>query len=159
MSALGDKVFVKIASRGLLNIVGSDSSNTIGELYTVDLKYRINEAVYRRLKRMADIVFSIIAIVLIPLRLLLCSFNFQVVVQPFMVLLSKRTWISYDPSDESVFQLPTLKKGVFKISNLLGKSQKSEREVKNLNDYYARNYNVMQDVEVFTKSIFKTTRV
>jgi len=158
MSTLGDRVFVKIASRGLLNIVGSDSSNKMGELYTVDLKYRINEAVYKRLKRIVDILFSIFAILLMPLRWILTSFNPEVFIQPLKVLINRSTWVAYDKSDPSSYQLPHLKKGIFNISNLLGKSEKSDREVKNLNDYYARNYNVMQDVEVFLKSLFKSDK-
>lgn len=159
MSRLGDRVFIKIASRGLLNIVGSDSSNKVGELYTVDLKYRINEAVYQRLKRIADILFSLLSIILLPIRLMTSKFNLDVLKQPFTVLVNKNTWVAYDLSDVSSRELPKLKNGIFKISNLLGKAQKSEREVKNLNDFYARNYNVMQDVEVFFKSLFKSEKV
>ncbi len=155
MSSLGDRVFVKIASRGLLNIVGSDSSNSLGELYTIDLKYRINEAVYKRLKRIIDIILSILALAIAPLRLILMSFSMDAFLQPIQVLFNRNTWVSYDAIDQTVDQLPVIKKGIFKVSNLLGKSQKSGQEIRNLNDFYARNYSVMQDIEVFIKSVFK----
>jgi len=155
MSSLGDRVFVKIASRGLLNIVGSDSSNSLGELYTIDLKYRINEAVYKRLKRIVDISLSLLALAISPIRWVLQSFSIDVFLQPLQVLVNRFTWVSYDVTDQTVSQLPKIKKGIFKVSNLLGKSQKSNQEIKNLNDFYARNYSVMQDIEVFVKSVFK----
>jgi GT2 family glycosyltransferase len=156
MTRIDDKISVKIAGRSMFNIIGSDSANETGELYTVDVQYRIKEQVYKRLKRVLDIVLSLIALILSPIRFVLTMFKASAFIDPFKVLFNLNTWVAYGENTTASTQLPALKPGIFNVSKLMGKEVMSQKEIENINIFYARNYNILQDIEVFVRSIFKS---
>jgi len=154
MTKIDDKISIKIAGRSMYNIIGSDTANETGELYTFDIQYRIKEKVYKRLKRALDILLSFIALILSPFRFIF-TFKGNVFIEPFQVLFNSRTWVAYSVSVSDNDNLPILKKGIFGVARLLGKEVMNKKEINNINNYYARNYSILQDVEVFIRSIFK----
>lgn len=155
MTVLDDKISIKIAGRSMYNIIGSDSANETGELYTIDVQYRIKEIVYKRLKRTLDIALSIVALILSPVRFFTSFFSMKVFIEPLKVMLGGYSWVGYVRSKELKTDLPTIKKSIFDVSALLGKDIMSHKELLNINNYYAINYNILQDIEVFVRSIFK----
>ena len=155
MTILDDKISIKIAGRSMYNIIGSDSANETGELYTIDVQYRIKEQVYKRLKRSLDLSLSLVALAISPIRFITSLFALSVFVDPFKVLSGRYSWVGYAQSEELKADLPIIKKSIFDVSALIGKEIMSRKELMNINNYYARNYSILQDIEVFVRSIFK----
>ncbi len=141
----------KIAPEDSLSIIGSNSINTRGDLYTVDIK-AIDTVANRRNKRLFDVVTSVFSIIFwLPLAL--------VVKQPIrflknaaLVLLRRRTWVGYcSPADETQ-KLPKIRKGVYNPASNMVKD--IEADVLNqLNLLYARDYTVWKDAEIFIRSL------
>ena len=67
MVQLGQKIDYKILPQHSQSIIGSSSKNTSGELYTMDVQFKIASPMNRRNKRLLDIIFSTICLVFSPI--------------------------------------------------------------------------------------------
>ena len=59
MTLLGSEINYKIVPEESLTIIGSSSKNTSGELYTIDIQFRIAHHMSRRNKRFVDVSLAI----------------------------------------------------------------------------------------------------
>ena len=100
----------KIAPPERLFIIGSNSIQTSGDLYTVGLN-SIDKPENKRKKRLFDIVISISLLIFIPFYMLFLKNKMQVIVNILLVFRGKLTWIGYDLSSETI-ALPKIKKGI-----------------------------------------------
>ena len=142
----------KIAPEDSLSIIGSNSINTRGDLYTVDIK-AIDTKSNRRNKRLFDVVMSIFCIVFwLPLALVVKQ-PVRFLKNAVMVLLGRRTWVGYcSPADENQ-KLPKIRKGVYNPASHLDNTEADADFVNQLNLLYARDYTVWKDAEIFFKSV------
>ncbi len=141
----------KIAPEDSLSIIGSNSINTRGDLYTVDIR-AIDTLANRRNKRLFDVVVSVFSIVFwLPLALMVRR-PVQFLKNAVLVLLHRRTWVGYcSPADETQ-KLPKIRKGVYNPASNMEKD--IEADVLNqLNLLYARDYTVWKDAEIFFRSL------
>ncbi len=141
----------KIAPEDSLSIIGSNSINTRGDLYTVDIK-AIDTVANRRNKRLFDVVMSLFSIVFwLPLALVVKK-PVRFLKNAFLVLFGRRTWVGYcSPADESQ-KLPKIRKGIYNPASYMEKD--IEAEVLNqMNLLYARDYTVWKDAEIFFRSV------
>jgi hypothetical protein len=143
----------KIAPEDSLSIIGSNSINTRGDLYTVDIK-AIDTVSNRRNKRLLDVLLSLFSIIFwIPMAFIVKK-PFYFLKSSFLVLIGKRTWVGYCPSvNDDKIKLPKIKDGIFTPSSTMNANIKDEKFVKNLNLLYARDYTVCKDLEIFFRSI------
>jgi GT2 family glycosyltransferase len=133
-------------------IIGSDSKNEPGELFTVEVKYSIAETYNRRRKRIFDLLISLGMLLLLPLTALVCLFWKPLRLlysEVFSVLLGNKTWVSYSGL-ESAKMLPKIKPGVIFSSN--GWTNTSFEG--NVNYIYAREYSVGKDVQSLLHFLF-----
>ncbi len=133
-------------------IIGSDSKNEPGELFTVEVKYSIAEPYNRRRKRIFDLLISLGMLLLLPLTALVCLFWKPLrllYLEVFSVLLGNKTWVSYSGL-ESAKMLPKIKPGVIFSSN--GWTNTSFEG--NVNYIYAREYSVGKDVQSLLHFLF-----
>jgi hypothetical protein len=103
---------LKIAPDKGESIIGSSSKNDPGELFTIEVKYELAELHQQRRKRIFDILFSCLIIVILPLLLIFAMFNksIQLIIKNvFGVLFGYKTWVSYSNSKSSEY-LPKLEK-------------------------------------------------
>lgn len=143
MMQLDSKLSYKIAGDESLTILGSKSKNTSGEIYDVDLQYNLNTEYYQHVKRVFDVVVSLLFLVLFPITLAISGFRVRRWLGAILATLSGRaTWVGY--SAESVQGLPHLPKAIY--SAIV-----SDRE-------YARKYTVWLDIEVLLESRFVIPR-
>ena len=141
----------KIAPEDSLSIIGSNSINTRGDLYTVDIK-AINTVANRRNKRLFDVVMSVFSMLFwLPLALVVKK-PVRFLKDAILVLLGRRTWVGYcSPADESQ-KLPKIRRGIYNPASFLEKD--IETDVLNqMNLLYARDYSVWKDAEIFFRSI------
>ncbi len=143
----------KIAPEDSLSIIGSNSINTRGDLYTVDIK-AIDTVANRRNKRLFDFIMSVFSIVFwLPLALVVKQ-PVQFLKNAVLVLFGRKTWVGYcSPADEAQ-KLPKIRKGVYNPASHLDKTVTADPDfVNQLNLLYARDYTVWKDAEIFFRSV------
>ena len=141
----------KIAPEDSLSIIGSNSINTRGDLYTVDIK-AIDTKPNRRNKRLFDVVTSLFSIVFcLPLALVVKQ-PVQFLKNAFLVLFGRRTWVGYCSPANETQKLPRIRKGVYHPASYIEKGMDDEA-LNQLNLLYARDYTVWKDAEIFFRSV------
>ena len=149
MTALGDRIEFKMLPEESSGIIGSNSKDLQGELYTVELQYDIRQAENRRAKMLLD---RLIGLILFFFLLPLLPFSSRmrgIWRHSLAVIVGKKTWISYvQPADT---ELPELKEGLW---SPMPPNRSLSGDVKILNFQYARDYRWTRDLELILKNIF-----
>jgi len=152
MMILDTKLSFKIAGDDSLSIIGSNSKNTSGELYNINIKYNLADGYYQHIKRIFDFSMSILLLLLSPILMFFNQFQiFRLWKHIFQTMLGIKTWVGYTGSIEDYQNLPELHPCIVEVP-LEGNE---EAQVKNL--YYARDYSVWSDLEVLAKNLNKLT--
>ena len=133
----------KIAQPDSVSIIGSNSANTPGDLYTIEIN-AISKDINKRKKRFFDIIASVGLFIRSPLT---CYFTGSVKKfynNIFNVLSGQKTWIGYYSSNSDSLQLlPPIKAGILtptKEENL------SEEFKLKSNMQYAKDYQISNDI-------------
>jgi GT2 family glycosyltransferase len=154
MSALQDlKVDYKIAPEDSLSIIGSNSINTAGDLYTVNIN-TITRVENKRNKRFFDIISSLIILILLPVLIFIVSKPFGLIRNLFLVAISRRSWVGYIRDQHAEMErLPHIRKGVLNPLDAFGKENISEEIKQSLNFIYARDYSLNIDLNIVVKGV------
>ncbi len=143
-----EQVQLKIAPESSEFIIGSDSKNEPGELFTLEVKYQLSEYHMLRRKRIFDVLVTVLlifrAIIAFGYPLFRSSRWRYVFGCIPKVLLGKMTWVSYYGQLSSE-KLPVLKPGVVSSAGVWTGSE-FEADVNHL---YAKDYEVWQDLDIF----------
>ena len=147
----GDKIKVKIHASGSQSIVGSDSKQNSGEAVSKENVIRLGDPYYRRLKRLQDIVVSLLALLSFPLHLIGVRKPFQFFANCFAVLLAKKTWVGYAVAQKD---LPILRQSIITSNGIpLTIKQELPRQSLQMLDYwYARDYEPSKDIKIIWKA-------
>ncbi len=131
---------IKIAPESSETIIGSDSKNEPGELFTVDVKFHLSQPHNRRKKRIMDMIIAVFALLLFPF-LCLSTRGRNIVLNSFSVLLGLKTWVGYQQLDK---KLPRLTMHCIEAS---GKFYGTEFEW-DANLSYAKDFEPLMDLEL-----------
>jgi hypothetical protein len=145
MTQLGPKLQYKILPESGFSIIGSHSKDSRGQLYTVEVSYRIDQPSQRRNKRVFDVLVAIGLLI----RWLVLGWWW--LPRPLgrlasigAVLLGQKTWVGYFAEAGNLADLPRLRPGVLPPS--------PDRETRldpstqrHLNLLYAKDYAVADD--------------
>lgn len=140
----------KIAHPDSLYLIGSNSTNTNGELYTLDL-YNINTPKNKRNKRTFDFVTAILLFLICPIVIWMYKNKKQLIKNLFACLIGKKTWvgISLQPKQQ-LHNLPKISNGIF--SPTYNINNEDELLIEKLNLIYARDYSFFKDWEIVNKN-------
>ena len=133
-------------------IIGSQSIYSNETYYTTELNH-INSLENITKKRSFDIYISLVLLLMSPLFILFFKNYKKAFKNINTVFIGNKTWIGYE---ESSFKnkLPKIKSGIFSI---VDNDKKMEEEtVDKINIIYAKDYNIMLDLKILLKNIFKT---
>lgn len=144
----------KIAPEDTLSIIGSNSINTRGDLYTIDIK-TIGTNSNKRKKRLFDIVSSLFGIVFWIFLSFFVNKPFSFLKNCLKVLFGKYSWIGYCDAKDSD-KLPKIKKGIFDPSANMSRLGLTEEEKEQLNLMYARDYSLLKDINFFLRALRKS---
>ncbi len=160
MSELKDaQVDYKIAPPESLSIIGSNSINTSGDLYVVDIN-AITKKSNRRNKRVFDLTAGFILLLLYPLCIFLVRKPFGLARNLVLILLARKSWVGYTPvSGQNAQHVPLIKKGVLNPMDALKSKQISEEDRNRLNILYARDYHLANDVNILFKGFRDMGRI
>ena len=144
---IGPSYDYKIHSFGTDSIIGSNSKNTAGDLYTTELIYTIHSQASRRNKRVVDIIFSLLFILLLPVLIWFVKDKRSYFKYCLLVLEGDRTFVGYDDP-----QFPELRAHIFPVYTPIPNFFIPTENVEHLNWLYAKNYDPWWDVSIILKN-------
>lgn len=140
------KIDFKIAQPESLYLIGSNSIDTSGDIYMLDINSITNQR-NKRNKRIADITVSVMLLVLLPLLVFLRSYRKLFSGLP-VVLAGKKTLVGYSLDNPSAYRLPRIKKGLINTSSTTGQTLAPEEIMKKLDIIYAKDYRMATDIRI-----------
>ena len=137
----------KIAPEESVFIIGSNSVDNPGDLYTIDINFAIARPAAKRNKQLVDLSLSVLFLLTLPVHLLFVNNRLNFLKNIFSVLFLQKSWVGYLNREIDNKHLPNLKKGVLSPMNgLLNKQTVSDNTAKRLNLLYAKHYQVANDL-------------
>jgi hypothetical protein len=133
------------------SIIGSDDSAAKGKAFSYEEEFRLAKSVNRRLKRLVDVLFSGLSILVFPLHFLFVKNSFQFLKNCFLVVGAKRTWIGYIFASK---ELPVLRKAILAPNGIPVTRQQNlpVENLKMLDYWYAKDYEPLQDLRIILKN-------
>jgi hypothetical protein len=128
-------------------MIGSNSKNTAGDLYTTELVYAITSSISKRNKRMVDIVFSFLLLLFSPLCLWFVNNKQTYFLNNFLVLEGDKTFVGYDDP-----QFPALKPHLLNVYPVIEGFDIPADNREHLDWLYAKKYNAWDDVRIICAS-------
>ena len=149
MTQLGPSIHYKIVPKESLSIIGSHSKDSAGELYTIEISYRIASPVARRNKRILDLLL----LLLLPFFWLFAKRKWTLLRNSLQILAGKKSWVGYatDNPVQSEHRFPAIKPGLLSPADALRAKVKDEHTLRHLDFLYAKDYHVWQDLEIVWK--------
>ncbi|HLN53046.1 MAG TPA: glycosyltransferase [Lentimicrobium sp.] len=141
----GSEVDFKIAPPESLSIIGSNSINTTGDLYVIDIN-SVGKANNRRNKRLFDIMVSLMFLPVSPLAMWIARNPLGFIFNIFRVLTGFRTWVGYKEGNNG--SLPYIKKGILDPTDGFPGKALNEETATRLNMLYARDYKMGSDLNI-----------
>jgi GT2 family glycosyltransferase len=140
----------KIAPPERLYIIGSNSIQTSGELYTVGLN-AIDKYENKRKKRLFDIITSISLLITFPFYIVFIPNRLNALKNLVFVLLGKFTLVGYDLGIKNE-TLPLIKKGIFNPLDPFLHIEADNIMKSQSNLLYAKDYQLSHDFEIIIRS-------
>jgi len=135
----------KIAPPASTFVIGSNSINTTGELYSVKLLNSITKAGNRRMKRIMDLLLSLFFLLLSPILIWIQKRPIHFLLNCFSVFLGLKSWVGYKKGSNP--QLPKIKKAV------VSTGFQNEISGDQADIIYAKNYSVQLDLRLIMENI------
>jgi len=152
------KIDYKIAPEDSLSIIGSNSINTSGDLYTIEVS-TISKRSNKRSKRFTDLIASFILLAFSPLLIFIVKNPLNFLKNILMCIAGKKSLVGYCPdTKEELEKLPAIKPGILIPADGIKLSKYTEDIHHHLNYVYARDYHFGIDLNIILRSIRKLGR-
>jgi len=146
-----EQVDYKIAPPESLSIIGSNSINTSGDLYVIDINAIIKRS-NRRNKRMLDLLVSITFLLFYPVFMFLVRRPIGLFRNIFSVLFAWKSWVGFGPHTErDMHRLPEIKQGVLNPLDAFKHKNLTDEAIAHLDLLYARDYKLTNDLNIILK--------
>ncbi|MEZ4801078.1 MAG: glycosyltransferase [Flavobacteriales bacterium] len=155
MSALGStNIEFKIAPPETLYIIGSNSIDTSGDVYMMDLN-SINKPSNKRLKATFDTAFSLFILCTLPIFFIVQKKPIRFISNWIQVIFRKKSWVGFEkPNNHSVSSnLPKIKSGILSSVSHLGANLHTDDNIAKMNMLYAKDYKVSTDVGIVIRNL------
>lgn len=152
------QVDYKIAPEESLFIIGSNSVDNPGDLYTIDINFKINKANNKRNKALFDLVFSLFLLITFPLHLLIIRKPWGLLQNIFQVLFQQKSWVGYTTGYTNGTVLPSIRKGVLTPIDGLSIQNPDAATIKRLNLLYAKHYQLRNDISLIWSAYLQLGR-
>lgn len=145
MQKCGGAYEYKIHLPGSNSFVGSNSSHTAGDLYTLDKRYDIADFARQRSKRIIDVLTSLAFILLFPVMIFIVKKKGRFLKNCFKVLTGRMTWVGYSLPNE---HLPAIRPGVLPPYNIREDYQPDTHMKQEFDMKYAETYAPATDIDL-----------
>lgn len=153
MEQCGSHNDYKIHIPGSQSFVGSNSSHTAGDLYTIDKTYNLSRFAQLRNKRILDVLLSISFIILLPIMLFIVKNPIKLISNSIQVLTGRKTWVGYVPTNTQDAQLPLIRQGILPPYNILPDYIPEDNIKTELNNTYAQQYTAGADLSLILNNL------
>jgi hypothetical protein len=147
-------IHFKIAPPESLSIIGSNSIDTAGDLYIIDVD-SISKPKNKRNKRLFDFTSSIILLLISPIVIWMQEHKGHFITNIFLVLFGMKSWVGYGSEKEKLPHLPKLKPSVLNPLSGIKDDSISEDMKNRLNLLYSKNYKVENDIMIVWRAFKK----
>ena len=152
------QVEFKIAPPESLSIIGSQSIKTSGDIFILELD-SITKSNNKRTKRFFDLTISVVLLPLSPLLVFFQKRPQGLFSNLFQVIIAKKSWVGYRFTDvDAQHKLPKIKSGVLNPTDVLKSKNISPETIERLNLLYARDYKVINDLNILIKGFSELGR-
>lgn len=148
LSAQG--VDFKIAPPESLFIIGSNSIDTFGDLFAININ-SISKAANKRNKRLFDFCTASLMLISLPVHLLFVRNRVGLALNLFSVFVGRKSWVGYHPGPLTK-SLPSIKVGVLYPGDGFKNRNLNPDTLHNLNGLYAKDYKIENDLNLFLKA-------
>lgn len=139
----------KIAPPESFSIIGSNSISTSGDLYVVNIN-SIAKDNNRQNKRVFDLVSSLVLLLISPVLIWVIPEKAGFFRNIFTVLFGRKSWVGYCSGNQS--HLPHIKQGILSPASLFSEAIHDKKRDE-LNILYAKNYRLVNDLEIVLKAL------
>ncbi|MBC6996499.1 glycosyltransferase family 2 protein [Neolewinella lacunae] len=153
MSSIGPELQYRILPEASASIIGSQRSDQRGTLYTIDVKYRIDDPANRRAKWLLDKGLALLLLLLSPFLSWFLPSAGRRATAALRVLAGHQHWVGYAAADPQPSVLPRLKTGVFHPGS--GTSVSDAETLQHLDFLYARDYRLADDWRIFWRGLWE----
>lgn len=145
-------VSYKIAPPESISIIGSNSIDTAGDLYSIELN-NITKPINIRLKRLFDFCFSLLVLSFLPVLIFVIPKPKGLVKNVFGILFNTKTWVGfYKNNDENKLNLPQIKKGIVSVVEASNAQNKDSKTIEKLNLLYAKDFSIYKELIICIKT-------
>ena len=141
----------KIAPPESKSIIGSNSINTSGDIYVIQVN-AITTHRNRRNKRILDILISLFAIIFSPILVIINYKPIQYYKNCFLVLFGVKSWVGTFPLTNSINNY-AIKKSILYATDGINIKNINEELIEKINNIYCRDYKVTSDLRIIIKSL------
>ncbi len=146
------EVDFKIAPPESLSIIGSNSIDTAGDLYIIDIN-SISKAKNKRNKRLFDVLSSALFISFSPILILLQINKLGFIKNSFYVLFGLKSWVGY--GNENNEHLPKLKPSVLSPIDAIRNENITNETRNRLHLVYSKDYKIENDLNIVWRAFKK----
>jgi len=157
MTGLSEPMSYRIVPKESSSIVGSNSKNTAGDLYAIDVSLNIALPAQKRNKRVLDLTVCLFTALLSPFLFFLVDRPFQFFSNWWKVLTGHFSWVGYIP--KANYNLPKLKHGVLYPVENTQNSTAAKQTLYRLNFLYAKEYTMLTDCKIMWNNWRKMGKV
>jgi GT2 family glycosyltransferase len=151
MSALQHtQVEYKIAPPESMSIIGSNSINTAGDLYVIDIN-SIGKFQNKRSKRVFDVAVSLALLASYPLTVFITGHPVNYLHNILEVIIGFKSISGYHPVEQHDHKLPDIRKGIIYPTDTLIQQNPDQQTIARLNMLYARDYRIGNEFRLLYK--------
>jgi O-antigen biosynthesis protein len=148
----------KIAPPESLSVIGSNSNDATGELYILHFN-TLSRILNRRKKRLLDVALSLFFFVISPVLLIVVENRSGLIRNLFSVLFGIHSWVGYFRSTGGNHPgLPRIRPGILTPLDGSPVLAADEGLAEKLNLNYAKDYRIMNDLNIIIKAVRKLGR-
>lgn len=148
----------KIAQPETISIIGSNSIDSAGDFYTIDINSISKEKNIRN-KRIFDILTSFIVLIFSPFIIVFTKNSFLLINNSLSVLFGFKTWVGYYTGGKvKQNNLPKIKAGILTPLDYVKINDYSDSAIESMNIIYARNYTIWNDLNILVKGFQNISR-
>lgn len=146
----GLNVDYKIAPPESISIIGSNSIDTAGDLYVLQINSIAKEQ-NLRYKRLLDVFLAVIFLFGSPIFVWTVSGKSGFFKNIFKVITGKKSWVAYSFTEQMNSNLPVIRPGVISPADIFETGLQDEKKDE-LNILYAKDYQPVHDLEYIYKA-------
>jgi CoA-binding domain len=151
----GRKIDFKIAQPETSFLIGSNSIDSQGDLYVMDIN-RINKPENKRNKRLIDIFLSFFILLLSPLLIWIYHQKSKFLKNLLLVFFGKLSFVGYTRIEHSTnLKLPNIKRGILSSIMMVSNVQQDDDAISRLNLIYAKNHSFVMDLKIVFRNLGK----